>query len=214
MKVKVSPVLGCGLALIATGILTPGGSFAQSGEQAADQSAFQDDIELMRVNDAQMREVAGEEQSAEEQAALDEKRNQAYRLYAEKRVNELEKLKGANAQNNSQIAIMQRWLKADAAMRLRDQQTINNLRKRIASMEQSRQQVMSNLGGDVGAMREAANDARSNERFRQQMAINYFNELQTEMGPAHMDQRQTYGTSYGMGGMGFSGGQTLFGGGY
>jgi hypothetical protein len=212
MKVKQTLVLACGLAVFVAGALLPGVSLAQD-EQSADQAAFQDDIELMRLNSSQVRELEQEEQTAEQQASFDDKRNQAYRLYAEKRVNDLEKLKGGNAGNDKQIAIMQRWLKIDAAMRLRDQQTISNLRRRIANMEQTQQQGVSNLGGDVSAMREAARDARSDQQFRQQMSINYFNELQSEMGPAHMVHQDT-GPSYGMGGMGFNGGQQLFGGGY
>jgi hypothetical protein len=165
------------------------------------------------MNSAQIRSLESQEMSAEQQASFDDKRNQAYRLYAEKRIEDLEKLKSGKAENDKQIAILQRWLKADSAMRLADQQTINNLRKRIYSMQQSQQTVMANLGGDVGAMREAANDARADDKFKQQMAINYFNELQSEMGPATW-VHPNHGATYGMGGYGFSGGQALFGGGY
>ena len=187
-------------------------AYAQS-EQAADQSAFQDDDELLRMNSAQIRSLESQELSAEQQATFDDKRNQAYRLYAEKRIEDLEKLKSGKTENDKQIAILQRWLKADSAMRLADQQTINNLRKRIYAMQQSQQTVMANLGGDVGAMREAANDARADDKFKQQMSINYFNELQSEMGPATW-VHPNHGATYGMGGYGFSGGQALFGGGY
>lgn len=189
------------------------GSFAQSSEQSADQAAFQDDDELLRMNSSQIRQLESQELSAEQQASFDDKRNQAYRLYAEKRIEDLEKLKSGKAENDKQIAILQRWLKADAAMRLQDQQTINSLRKRIYAMQASQQATMANLGGDVGALREAANDARGDDKFRQQMSINYFNELQSEMGPATW-VHPTKGASYGMGGYGFSGGQALFGGGY
>ncbi len=186
---------------------------AQGAETAADQSAFQDDEEMMRLNGAQVNQVQGEVMSAEQQAAYDDKRNQAYRLYAEKKVQELEKLKASNPDNARQIGVLQRWLKADAAMRMRDQQTINSLRQRLANIEQTQNQTMTNLGGDVSAMREAANDARADDMFRQQMSINYFNELQSEMGPANWTH-SSRGPSYGMGGYGFSGGQALFGGGY
>ena len=188
-------------------------AFAQGAEQAADQTAFQDDDELLRLNGSQVNQVEGEIRSAQDQAMFDEQRNQAYRLYAEKRIADLEKLKKGTPENNQQIGILQRWLKADSAMRLRDQQTINSLRKRLATLEQSQTQTMANLGGDVGAMREAANNARADDQFRQQMSINYFNELQSEMGPATW-VHPTHGPSYGMGGYGFSGGQTMFGGGY
>ena len=186
-------------------------ALAQS-EQSADQSAFQDDDELLRLNNSQVRVLEGEEQNAESQAANDDQRNQAYRLYAEKRVQDLEKLK-SSPNNQQQLQILQRWLKADAAMRLRDQQTISSLRRRIQNMEQTQNMTMGNLGNDVSAMRSAANDAQADNKFRQQMQMNYFNELQTEMGPASFGRPQGSPT-YSMGGMGFNGGQTLFGGGY
>lgn len=198
----------CFLTVLA--LQTP--SALSQSEQSADQSAFQDDDELMRINNAQVRELQGEEQNAEMQANNDDQRNQAYRLYAEKRVQDLERLKNT-PNNQQQISILQRWLKADSAMRLRDQQTISALRKRIAAMEQTQNQTMGNLGNDVAAMREAANDAQADNKFRQQMQMNYFNELQSEMGPASFD-RPAHGPSYSMGGMGFNGGQSLWGGGY
>lgn len=188
-------------------------AFSQS-EQSADQSAFQDDDELMRLNNAQVRDLQGQEQSAEMQANNDDQRNQAYRLYAQKRVQDLEKLK-ATPNVQQQISVLQRWLNADAQMRLRDQQTIASLRKRVAAMEQTQSQTMGNMGNDVAAMREAANDAQADNKFRQQMQMNYFNELQTEMGPASFNHPGSAGgPSFSMGGMGFNGGQTLWGGGY
>ncbi len=209
MSLKKSILLGLGLTVTLSVLFSVESSYAQS-EQGADQSAFQDDDELLRLNNSQVRQMEGEEQSAEQQATFDDKRNQAYRLYAEKRVQELEKAKGSPT-NEKEIGVLQRWLNADASTRLRDQQTINSLRQRVANLEQTQQQVMTNLGGDVGAMREASNNARADDKFRQQMQINYFNEMQSEMGPATW-VHPTRGASYGMGGQGFNGGQQLFGG--
>lgn len=213
MRRKICIFVGLSLVLGTSVLSMPTSVLAQGAEAAADQTAFQDDEELMRLNGAQTNQVEGEIRSAEEQANYDNQRNQAYRLYAEKRIQDLEKLKSGNADNAKQISVLQRWLKADSQMRLRDQQTINSLRQRLANMEQSQNQVMANLGGDVGAMREAANNARADDQFRQQMQINYFNELQSEMGPATW-VHPTKGPSYGMGGYGLSGGQPMFGGGY
>lgn len=211
---RISRLSSALVLLTAAGILSSSPEvLAQGAEQGADQAAFQDDDELLRLNNAQINQLQNEELSAERQAAMDDQRNQAYRLYAQKRVQDLEKLKKGSADTDRQIAILQNWLKTDAAMRLRDQQTIMALRKRVANMEQTQQQTMSNLGNDVGAMREAANNARSDDQFRQQMQINYFNELQSEMGPATW-VHPTQGPSYGMGGYGLSGGQPMFGGGY
>jgi hypothetical protein len=208
MNERLGKVALCFLAVLTMQIPV---AFSKS-EQSADQSAFQDDDELMRINNAQVRELQNEEQNAEMQAANDDQRNQAYRLYAQKRVEDLEKLK-STPNNQQQISIMQRWLKADAQMRLRDQQTIAALRRRIAAMEQTQNQTMGNLSNDVAAMREAANDAQADNKFRQQMQMNYFNELQSEMGPASFNQASR-APNYSIGGMGFNGGQTLWGGGY
>lgn len=186
---------------------------AQGSEQAADQTAFSDDAELMQLEGSQVRQLEGEVQNAEMQAELDERRTRAYRLYAQRKVQELEKLKGHSATNDQQIAILQNWLKADAAMRFRDQQNLRALQSRLTNIEQNQNQVVSNLSNDVGAVREASINARSDDKFRQQMQMNYFNEMQTEMGKASWGP-QSQGTYYSMGGMGFNGGQSLFGGGY
>lgn len=212
MRIACSLLIGVSLSLVTGGVFCLNAP-AQTSEQSADQAAFQDDDELLRMNSSQINQLESQERSAEQAAAYDDSRNQAYRLYAEKRVQDLEKLKGGNSQNDKEISVLQRWLKIDAAMRLRDQQTISSLRQRIANMEQTQQQTMTNLNGDVGAMREAANDARANDQFKQQMAMNYFNELQSEMGPATWVHPNS-GATYGMGGFGFSGGRTAFGGGY
>lgn len=213
MRRKILILLGLSLVLGLFDSSKTATVIAQGAEEAADQTAFQDDAELMRLNNSQVNQVEGEVQSAEQQAAFDNQRNQAYRLYAEKRIQELEKLKTGSPENSKQISILQRWLKADSATRLRDQQTINSLRQRLANMEQNQNQVMANLGGDVSAMREASINARADDKFRQQMQINYFNELQSEMGPAAF-VHSNKGASYGMGGYGLSGGQPMFGGGY
>ena len=213
MRQKIWILLGLSLIVSSFDSSRTTSVFAQGAETAADQTAFQDDAELMRLNGSQVNQVEGEVQSAEQQASYDNQRNQAYRLYAEKRIQDLEKLKGGNAENTKQISILQRWLKADSETRLRDQQTINSLRQRLANMEQSQNTVVSNLGGDVAAMRESAIDARSDDKFKQQMQMNYFNELQSEMGPASW-VHSNRGPSYNMGGYGFSGGQSLMGGGY
>lgn len=178
--------------------------------QSADQSAFRDDGDLLELENGQIRQLENQEMSAENQADFDDRRNQAYRLYAQKRVSELEKLKGKDSQ--SQIQVLQNWLRADANMRMRDMQTIRALRQRIANLEKTQNTSMANLGNDVGALREDAIDARSDAKFRQQMQMNYFNEMQTEMGPASWYEHPQNGVSYSMGGMGFNGGQSLFGG--
>ncbi|HEY9785610.1 MAG TPA: hypothetical protein V6D17_09435 [Candidatus Obscuribacterales bacterium] len=211
-SIKTRVLIGSLAFCLVGGLAASSECRAQTGEQAADQSVVQDDAELMRLNNAQLRQVQGQERQAEEQAALDAQRDETYRLYAEKKVQELEKLKTKSPSTEQQIQVFQNWLRADAAVRLRDIQTIRALQQRIAKLEQTQDQVMSNIGSDVNAVREAGENARADDKFRQMMQINYFNELQTEMGPASWYPPRGGGAFYSMGGLGFNGGQNLLGG--
>ncbi len=187
-------------------------AYAQE-ETAADQAAFSDDGDMLRLNEAQLRDLEMQEQSAENAANMDSARNQQYRLYAEKRIQDVEKLKGQKkADADSQVQTLRRWLQADSAQRARDLQIIRSLQSRIARLEQTQQATTANMANDIGAVREAANDARSDTKFKQQMSMNYFNEMQTEMGAASWYQPRGNSVGYNMGGAGFNGGQQLFGG--
>lgn len=186
---------------------------AYAQETQADQAAFSDDGDMLRLNESQLRDLEMQEQSAENVANMDAAKNQQYRLYAEKRIAEVEKLKGAKkADADTQVQTLRRWLQADQAQRARDLQIIRSLQARIARLEQTQQTTMANMSNDIGAVREAANDARSDTKFKQQMSMNYFNEMQTEMGAASWYPPRGGGANYNMGGMGFNGGQQLFGG--
>lgn len=212
MRLKVSKLLATSFSLaLATSCLVSVSAFAQ--ESQADQAAFGDDGDMLRLNEAQLRDLEMQEQSAESTASMDAAKNQNYRLYAEKRIQEVEKLKGAKASStDAQVQTLRRWLQADSAQRARDLQIIRSLQARIARMEQTQQTTMANMQNDVGAVREAAIDARSDAKFKQMMSMNYFNEMQTEMGQASWYPPRGGGANYNMGGMGFNGGQQLFGG--
>lgn len=211
MLLSKAKLIGVGLALctVIFGSVPPSSG---QGAQSADQSAFRDDTDLLQLENSQIRQLQDEEMNAETQAQMDDQRNQAYRLYAQKKVQDIEKLKGKDAQSDKQLQVMQSWLRADLMMRQRDMETIRALRQRVASLEQTQSTSMKNLGGDVQSLREDAIDARSDQKFNQQMSMNYFNEMQTEMGPASWYEHPSNGVSYSMGGMGFNGGQQLFGG--
>lgn len=213
MRLKVSKLLATSFSLaLATSCLVSVSAFGQ-GETQADQAAFGDDGDMLRLNEAQLRDLEMQEQSAESTASMDAQKNQNYRLYAEKRIQEVEKLKGAKATSaDSQVQTLRRWLQADSAQRARDLQIIRSLQARIARLEQTQQSTMANMSNDIGAVREAATDARSDAKFKQMMSMNYFNEMQTEMGQASWYPPRGGGANYNMGGMGFNGGQQLFGG--
>jgi hypothetical protein len=194
------------LALVASALALSPASFAQTG---TDQTIFNDEGEMVQMDNAQIRQLESEEQSAEQKAAFDQQQDRNYRLYAEKRVQDLEKLKGGD-KGDKQLAVLQNWLKADAQVRAQDMATIRSLQRQIMSLQKNQQQVMANLGNDVSAMRQDAQNQEDNTRFSQQMQMNYFNELQTEMGPANWEAPNPNGAYYSMHGMGFSGGRGLW----
>lgn len=213
MRFSFTKLLATSFSLaLASSVAFSMSAFAQGAESAADQAAFSDDGEMLRLNESQLRDLEMQERSAENVANMDSAKNQQYRLYAEKKIQELEKLKGAKADSDTQVQTLRKWLQADSAQRARDLQIIRSLQSRIARLEQTQQTTMANMGNDIGAVREAANNARADQKFNQMMSMNYFNEMQTEMGQASWYPPRGGGANYNMGGMGFNGGQQLFGG--
>lgn len=159
---------------------------------------------MVRMDNAQLQHVQQQEQNAEAKASSDAQRDEAYRLYAEKRITELEKLKGKGS--DEQIAVLQKWLKNDAQIRAQDQQTIKALQQQIAGLQQNQHQMMANIGNDINSMRQQYQDQRDDVKFSQMMQMNQFNELQSEMGACSWGRPPTDGTFNSVGGYGFGGG--------
>lgn len=196
-------------SLIATAVSFSFGAVGHA-QTGTDQTIFNDEGEMVQMDAAQLRQMEGEEQAAEQRAAFDEKQNRNYRLYAEKRVQELEKLKGENSKTDQQISVLQQWLKSDAQVRAQDMATIRSLQQQILNLQKNQQAVMANLGNDVNAMRQDAQNQVATEKFNETMRTNYFNELQTEMGPANWNTPSSQGAYYSMNGIGFGGGRGLW----
>src|SRR5262249_32559894 len=66
--------------------------FAQAG---TDRAIFQEEQQMMQMDQSQERNLEQQKQSYEQQMQADEQQRQPYRLYAEKRIQELTKLKTA-----------------------------------------------------------------------------------------------------------------------
>jgi hypothetical protein len=197
-----------GLALAAILLLCPAGAFAQ------EQQIFQDDRALMRTDQQEVQQYQQAESQYQQSAASRDESAMPYRLYAEKRIQALSKIRNAGgsptkslaAGNKSQLYALQAWLKKDDATRAAEQAHIKQLDQAIANLQSDEQAAMANLPADVGAMRETAQRAADDDKFNHMMQMNYFNELQSEMGAASWGRPPTDGTFNSVGGYGFQGG--------
>lgn len=200
------------IGLVAFGIASllsmPTGALAQG------QAIFQDDRQIMQQDQQQVRQFENQVENYQEQAKERDQSADSYRLYAEKRINELEKLKKAggsptkslNKERNGELYALQGWLKNDAGTRAAEQAHIKQLDLAIANLQQQQQGQMANLSADVGAMRQVAQRQDDDDKFNHMMQMNYFNELQSEMGAASWGRPPTDGTYNSVGGYGFLGG--------
>lgn len=186
-------------------------SLAQAGE---DQAIFQEEKQLIHTDQAQEQQLLQEKQQYQAEISKDEPQDDSYRAYAEKRVQELTKLKAAggsptrslSAQKNGELYALEKWLTADAQARSQEQARLKQLDQAIANLQESQSTAMQNMNADVQSMREDANAEQQSRKFNQQMQINNFNELQSEMGAASWGRPPTDGTYNSVGGYGFSGG--------
>ena len=138
----------------------------------------------------------------------------SYRLYAEKRIQALSKIRnagGSPAQSyahdkKGELYALQAWLKKDNETRAAEQAHIKQLDQAIANLQGDEQAAMANLPNDIGAMRQVAQRQADDDKFNHMMQMNYFNELQSEMGAASWGRPPTDGTFNSVGGYGMQGG--------
>lgn len=198
---KLGLALGVGL------LLCPAGAFAQ------EQQIFQDDRALMRTDQQEVQQYQQAEQQYQQSAASRDESAMPYRLYAEKRIQALTKLKAAGgsptkslASSSKELYALQAWMKKDDATRAAERAHIKQLDQAIANLQGDEQAAMANLPADVSAMRETAQRQADDDKFNHMMQMNYFNELQSEMGAASWGRPPTDGTFNSVGGYGFQGG--------
>lgn len=195
-------MLACAFGLSLSPALSQGG-----------QAIFQDERQMEMDNQRQLNNVQNQEQNYAETVQSTDAKNEPYRLYAEKRIAELIKLKAAGgspsrsyANRTGDLHALETWLQADAKTRAAEQQHIKQLNQAIANLRESEQATHSNLGSDIQALRENQIAAQSDDEFNKMMKINQFNELQSEMGAASWGAPPRDGTYNSVGGYGFGGG--------
>lgn len=181
----------------------------------ANQSIFNDEEQMMGLNQAQVRQYEQQKVQAETELSEEQRKNAPYRLFVEKQIQVLSapsKNPKAASVNKDKLKQMQDWLKRDNDYITRQQSYINQLTGTIANLQRNASTQIGNLQNDITAMRENQQDEKDAKKFDQMMQINYFNELQSEMGAASWGRPPEDGTFNSTGGYGFMGGYGYSGG--
>ena len=185
--------------------LTTGAVNAQVA--GADQGIFNDEEQMLKINNAQVQGYEQEKMQAQRELQMRESQEGPYRLYVQKTIKELSKPGASkNPEDAKKLKVMQDWLQKDNEYLTTRQAQIDNLDKSIQRMQQSQQNTVSNLQNDITAMRENVQDQKDSEKFDRMMKMNYFNELQSEMGACSWGAPPQDGTFNSVGGYGFMGG--------
>lgn len=193
----------------ASSLIMPAQAIAQAA--GANQTIYRDEQELLNTDQNMIGNYQASESKAERDLLNEEKENESYRLYAEKRISVLEKAKRAGTpvktgDSNSELMVLQRWLRNDDAYRAKQQAYISQLDQAIANLRQGQSSTVANLGNDINAMRQSVQDEKDQQRFNNQMSMNMYNELKSEMGAAAWGDTPRDGTYNSVGGYGFLGG--------
>ena len=177
---------------------------AYSQVAGANQSIFSDEQRLLQVNQQQMGAFEQERAQAEQELQQMEAKNQPYRLKVVKEITDLKGKKDAASQ--AKLKELQDWISRDDAYKKRQEILITRLTQSIQSLQRSQMETTGNLSNDITAMRQNVQDQKDAAKFDRMMRMNYFNELQSEMGAASWGRPPTDGTFNSVGGYGFMGG--------
>jgi hypothetical protein len=181
--------------------------------QGSNQAIFQDERQMELDNQARINGLSNQEKSLQQAAQASDAKNEPYRLYAEKRIAELIKLKAAGgspsrsyANRTGDLHALENWLQSDTKTRQNEQARVKQLNQAIANLRESEHADSSNMSGAIQGMRESQIAAQSDDDFNKMMRINQFNELQSEMGAASWGRPPEDGTFNSTGGYGMGGG--------
>jgi hypothetical protein len=165
-------------------------AFSQAGTDQATVSADQMVGEASRQ---QVQDLVNQRDSFKLEVSKTEQEDDAYRVYAQKRVDALLKAKKKTKEQQGELYALQHWLNQETKIKAADQARIEQLNQKIASMQQSQTIAIRDMRSDIHNMRVDADAQTADQKFQQQMATNYFNELQSEMGAASWGRPPTDG---------------------
>jgi len=190
----------CLLALVGLIISPP--SYGQQSAGSIDSATVSADKVLGDATRTQLQDLVNQRDSFQLEVNKSEQKDDNFRNYAEQRVQALMKLKEAGGspsrslskEKQGELYALQHWLDQDTQARTQDQARIQQLDQAIANLQQSQLSTLQAMKSDIHNMRVDADAQTADQKFQQQMSINYFNELQSEMGAASWGRPPTDGT--------------------
>jgi hypothetical protein len=177
---------------------------------ATNQTVFSDEQQMLGTDGVMINQYQQAENNAQKQLSEEEKNTQAYRLYAEQRISQLESYKRrppalANLKSGD-LPTLETWIKNDDAYRAKQQAYINQLNQQIINLRQTQVQTLANLNNDVSGLRQNEQDRKDQQKFENQMQLNQYNELKSEMGACSWGGTPNDGYNNSVGGYGMLGG--------
>jgi len=177
---------------------------------ASNSSIFGAEQQMLNTDGAMINQYTQAQTKAENDLQNEESRNQSYRLYAEQRINQLEDFKKRSpSMANSkagELPTLEAWLKNDNDYRAKQEAYVNQLNQLIINLRQTQTNTLANLNNDISGMRQNEQDRKDQQRFQNQMQINQYNELKSEMGAASWGGTPNDGYYNSTGGYGILGG--------
>jgi hypothetical protein len=173
---------------------TAGCNFPAFCQASTDQATVSADQMVGEASRQQVQDLVNQRDSFKLEVSKTEQEDDTYRVYAQKRVDALLKAKKKTKEQQGELYALQHWLDQETKIKAADQARIEQLNQKIASMQQSQTSAIRDMRSDIHNMRVDADAQTADQKFQQQMATNYFNELQSEMGAASWGRPPTDGT--------------------
>ena len=176
-------------------------SYAQQSAGAIDSSTVGADKALNDATREQLQDLINQRNTFQLEVNKSEQKDDNFRTYAENRIQALSKLKDAGGspsrslskEKQGELYALQHWLDQDSQNRVSEQSRIQQLDRAIANLQQAQLSTLQDMRSDIHNMRVDADAQTVDQKFQHQMAINYFNELQSEMGAASWGRPPTDG---------------------
>ncbi|CAN5234769.1 hypothetical protein BH11CYA1_BH11CYA1_32600 [soil metagenome] len=202
----------CQMALVALSLVSLSSASPAAAQVAgANQTIYHDEQEMLNTDQAMINQYSSAENEAESKLSAEQAKTNSYRLYAEQRIQELQKQKkgvspSLAGSKSGEMAVLTSWLQQDGAYRVKQQAYIDQLEQCITNLRTSQTNTLANLNTDINSLRQGVQDDKDQQKFQNQMQMNQFNELKSEMGACSWGDTPRDGTYNSVGGYGFNGG--------
>lgn len=178
------------LSAISLTMLSFGQQLPVYGQSETDSATVKADQLLNNATGQQLQQLENEKATYQLEINKTETADENFRNYAQKRVAALLKLRKAGGspsrsltkEKEGELYALEHWLAQDTQTKEQEQARLQQLDQAIANLQKEQNQSITDMRNDIHNMRVDADAQAADKKFQQQMAVNYFNELQSEMG--------------------------------